>query len=75
MNKALMAKLAWRVLTQKEETWCEVFRSKYGIVSDGMMEFKCRQRASSIWKGLMWGYELLHKGLRWEVTNGRRINF
>lgn len=31
MNWALLAKLAWRVLTSRGELWCEILRSKYGM--------------------------------------------
>lgn len=30
MNKALLAKLAWRVATQGNETWAKVIKGKYG---------------------------------------------
>lgn len=35
INKALPAKLAWRVLTEEEAIWCNMIRRKYGILSDG----------------------------------------
>lgn len=34
MNKALLAKLAWRILNGEEETWCKVMRCKYGVTDN-----------------------------------------
>lgn len=39
------------------------------------MHFKERSRPSHILRGILWGAELLKKGLRWEVRDGRRVSF
>lgn len=75
MNKALLIKLAWRVITRGEELWCQVLRVKYGLLEDGPLNFKSRQRSLNIWKGLAWCSDLLHARLRWEITNGKRVLF
>lgn len=49
MNKALLSKLAWRMLTQENDIWCKVIRMKYRIKQKGDVIFKQRQKASVIW--------------------------
>lgn len=53
MNKALLAKLGWRVISEGGGEWCMVLRSTYGISEEGTVELKPKQRVSSIWKGLV----------------------
>lgn len=37
--------------------------------------FRGRQQASQVWKGAVWGAELLRKGIIWDVRNGERVRF
>lgn len=73
MNKAMMAKLCWRLLTQGEDMWAMIVRRKYGLNDTGPLVFKHKQRASLTWRGLEWASDLLLKGLRWRAVDGRRI--
>lgn len=75
MNKALLAKMAWRVIIEEDAIWAKVIRSKYGLESDGLVVFKEKQRSLLIWKGLVWCAELLQRGLKWQVANGKRVRF
>lgn len=53
MNKALLAKLAWRVVSQGDASWAKVIRYKYGLEEDGPLQFKLKQRSLLIWKGIV----------------------
>lgn len=64
MNKALLTKLCWRVVTRSEEVWCQVLQAKYDIEKEGAVTFKAKHRASSIWKDLLWSSNLLQIGLQ-----------
>lgn len=55
MNKSLLAKLAWRVVTEDDAIWCNVLREKYGLSRGDGFEFTEKQRDSRIWKGVVWG--------------------
>lgn len=39
------------------------------------VSFKHKQRESHVWKGMVWGSDLLQDGLRWTITNGRSVRF
>lgn len=64
MNKSLLTKLAWR-LCHEETIWSRIIRAKYVISLDEPPVFKPKARSLVIWRGLYWGSELLHRGLRW----------
>lgn len=51
INKALLVKLAWRVLTQGNTTCVKVVQMKYGLNREGPVIIKQKQRSSLIWKG------------------------
>lgn len=51
MNKAMLAKLSWRVLVNKEELWCKLLRAKYGLQKE-VDVFREKLRASNIWKNI-----------------------
>lgn len=75
MNKSLLAKVGWRLLSYGEETMCRVLRNKYGISDDRPVLFKQKQRESNIWKGIVWICDFLQFGLRLRVTNGKKDLF
>lgn len=52
MNRCLLAKLGWRILTCERETWCKVMRSKYNVQEESSLLFRNKQRQSNIWRGL-----------------------
>lgn len=75
VNRAMMAKLAWRVLKHSGEAWCEVLRAKYGLkVKDGA-NLRRKRRESQMSRGAVWGAALLRRGLKWTVGNGRAAAF
>lgn len=75
MNKSLLAKLGWPLLTCGEDTWCQVMREKYGLRQGMPLSFKHKQHESQIWKGVVWASDLLCEGLRWKARNGRSVSF
>lgn len=48
LNRAMLAKLSWHVLTSNEGVQCRLFREKYGMHKEDDMDFKEKARASSI---------------------------
>ena len=77
MNKALVAKVGWRLLQDKESLWARVLRCKYkvGSVHDPKWLVK-KPTWSSTWKSV--GVELREvvlPGLCWVIGDGSSIRF
>lgn len=75
MNKALIAKLTWRLFTEEDAIWSRVLRAKYGLSLDDPPLLKPKARASIVWRSLIWLSDLFHRGLSWQVMNKRRVMF
>lgn len=63
MNKAMLAKLAWRLIMRQNELWTRIISKKYGMSEDGPVVFRKKQEAFAVWRGLKWAGELLSRGL------------
>lgn len=50
-------------------------RSKYAVKEQDGVQFKNKCSSSQVWKGILWGAELLRKGIKWEVRSGRAVAF
>ena len=74
-NLALLAKLNWRLIDEKDPLWAKTLLAKY--CPNGPLEFKERLRksGSSNWKGLKMGNEVFSKGIRWVIGNGHSVSF
>uniref|UniRef100_A0A2N9GZ20 DUF4283 domain-containing protein n=1 Tax=Fagus sylvatica TaxID=28930 RepID=A0A2N9GZ20_FAGSY len=67
-NVALLAKLNWRLLQEKDALWARTILAKYS--PNGVMEIDKRLNrcGSSTWRGIKKGHEVFRKGLRWVVN-------
>lgn len=72
-NKALLAKQVWRQLAHPNTLVAQIFRSKY-FRTCNLMLVKAKTSSSFVWRSLLWGRDLLVKGVRWRVGNGQSIN-
>lgn len=63
MNNAMLAKLGSKLVTLDGDIWCKLLRRKYGLLKDGVADFKPKQRSSSTWQGMVWSSGLLREGL------------
>jgi hypothetical protein len=71
-NQALLARQAWRLLTNPNSLCARVLKAKYypnGVLQDTVFS----ANASPTWQGVQHGLELLKKGLVWRVGNGEQI--
>lgn len=77
MNKALIAKVGWRLLHDKASLWARVVRSKYkvGGVEDQSW-LKVKSNWSSTWRSVGIGLrEVVMLGMSWVIGDGRQIRF
>ena len=73
MNKALIAKVGWRLLYDKESLWARVLRSKYAVGDNHDATWMTVGRnVSSIWRSVAMGIrEVIVPGHSWVIGNGR----
>ncbi|KAL5546401.1 hypothetical protein UlMin_006088 [Ulmus minor] len=72
-NQALLGKQVWRFLQRPNSLVARVFKAKYFPYSS-IWEASTSSTSSYIWKSLLWGRNLVAKGVRWQVGNGKSIS-
>uniref|UniRef100_A0A803PF28 Reverse transcriptase domain-containing protein n=1 Tax=Cannabis sativa TaxID=3483 RepID=A0A803PF28_CANSA len=71
-NQAILAKQGWKVITNPDCLLSRILKALY-FPAESFFEAKLGHYGSSIWSGIIWGRELLMKGSRWCVGDGRSI--
>eukprot|EP01018_Ginkgo_biloba_P018197 Gb_27109 [translate_table: standard] len=75
MNKALIGKLGWKLVTMESSVWTRILRVKYlGSPREFLSENPLPQ-GSMFWNNLQMCRDLLSKGTRWKIGNGQNIDF
>ncbi|GKU90588.1 hypothetical protein SLEP1_g4569 [Rubroshorea leprosula] len=73
-NRALVAKLGWRVLVGDEAPWCQVMRQKY-LRTSTFLSTEASPRSSVTWRSIIHYKDVLEFGLQWRIGLGDSINF
>uniref|UniRef100_A0ACD5X9B5 Uncharacterized protein n=1 Tax=Avena sativa TaxID=4498 RepID=A0ACD5X9B5_AVESA len=71
-NQALLARQAWRLLKQPNTLCARILKAKYfpqGLLTDTVFT----GNASSTWRALEYGLELVKKGIIWRIGNGTSL--
>lgn len=74
-NKALLAKLLWRIHTENSSMWVLLLKSKYKMNSLVDLDLKPGNWASLIWKSICWSRDLFSVGVGRIVMNGKMTRF
>ncbi|KAG7567399.1 Ribonuclease H domain [Arabidopsis thaliana x Arabidopsis arenosa] len=69
-NQALLAKQAWRLLDTPQSLLCQVYKARY-FAKKTFMEAKIGYRPSYAWRSIMFGRELLERGVMKTIGNGQ----
>lgn len=62
-NQALIAKQVWRLLNDPNSLAAQIYKQKY-FPSSNLLQAKCGNNPSYARRSLLWGRDLLIKGLR-----------
>lgn len=74
MNKAFIAKLGWKILTEPHNFWVKLISDKY-FHNQSFFNCKPKPNDSHIWRKIILQRPLLHKGIRWKIGDGSQILF
>lgn len=72
-NQVLLAKQGWRLLMEPDSLCARVLRSRY-YPNGVFISANLGSKLSYAWRSILFGRELLSKGLRRSVGSGESIN-
>jgi hypothetical protein len=72
LNQALLARQAWRLLAFPDSLCAHVLKVKY-FPAGNLLDTTIASEASSTWRAIKFGLELLKKGVVWRVGYGESI--
>lgn len=68
-NLALLAKQAWRLMTEEGSLFSKVFKARY-FSTGSIMTSRLGPNLSFVWRSIWAGVEVLKRGMRWRIGNG-----
>ena len=72
-NLALLAKQGWQILSNPNSLMARVYKAKY-FPYDDILNAKLGSNPSYAWRSMFNSLEVIRKGTRWRVGNGKRIH-
>uniref|UniRef100_A0A803QD89 Reverse transcriptase domain-containing protein n=1 Tax=Cannabis sativa TaxID=3483 RepID=A0A803QD89_CANSA len=72
-NQAMLAKQAWRILTTPDSLVAQILKAKYFKRND-FLHAPTGHSPSFCWRSILWGRDLLIKGLIWKIGDGTLVN-
>ncbi|CAL5422878.1 unnamed protein product [Camellia sinensis] len=73
-NLALLTKLGWKLISDKDTQWSAVLRGKY-LHKESLMDWPSNRLASHTWRSIIKTRDLLKKCVKWPIGNGQNISF
>ncbi|KAH9671011.1 putative reverse transcriptase/RNA-dependent DNA polymerase [Citrus sinensis] len=71
-NQALVAKQSWRIIRFLESLVAKVLQARY-FKDNQFLTAKFGSKPSFIWRSILWGRQVIHKGIRWRIGNGQQV--
>ncbi|KAK4262419.1 hypothetical protein QN277_027981 [Acacia crassicarpa] len=73
-NQACGAKLAWKLVVGAKGLWADVLQSRYMLRDDDSL-LTSRPGDSTLWRFIASHREIVDKGAKWQIRNGRTVKF
>nr|BAE79385.1 unnamed protein product [Ipomoea batatas] len=73
-NRAFLTKMAWQIFSNIDKLWVKVLREKY-VKNADFLHLQSQSNCSWGWRSIMKGKDVLAGAIKWNVGNGRKINF
>ncbi|KAI8525452.1 hypothetical protein RHMOL_Rhmol13G0231200 [Rhododendron molle] len=73
-NEAMLARQGWRLLMNPHSYWGRILKGIY-FPNSTFLQASRGSHASWAWASLLHGRNLLTKGLRWQIQNGKNTDF
>jgi hypothetical protein len=71
-NQALLARQAWRLIQFPDSLCARLLKARY-YPSGNLLDTAFIQNSSTTWQGIIYGLELLKKGVAWRIGNGSSV--
>jgi hypothetical protein len=71
-NQALLARQAWRLIQFPDSLCARLLKARY-YPSGNLLDTAFIQNSSTTWQGIIYGLELLKKGVVWRIGNGSSV--
>ena len=71
-NQALLAKQACRILQFPNSLVTKVLQARY-FKQTNFLHAKLGSNPSYIWRSILWGKQVIHKGCRWRIGRGNNV--
>ena len=72
-NLAMLSKQAWRILMNPRSLIARIYKAKYFPFND-ILGAKLGSNPSYVWRSIFNSLEIIRKGTRWRVGNGKMIH-
>lgn len=71
-NQALVAKQGWRILQFPDSMVSKILQARY-FKNCHFLNAKLGFRPSFIWRSILWGREVINRGIRWRIGRGDQV--
>lgn len=75
MNKAMLMKLGWELISRGDKLWVQVLRKKYSCGNNIIPEVGKKQIESNTWRGIRKCWHLVVNNIRWRIHDGYTTRF
>lgn len=72
-NSTFISKLGWKLISNAEDLWCKVLKSKY-LRKHSISSWPTKRRASHTWKSIIKNRDVLDKNIKRNVGTGEDIS-